>query len=96
VSEDIFEQEIKDAIAQAIKIVQTGVPPASHPEYKIPAFSEVLRHLLEQLPSLKMLKAFNNMLAEIEHNATEDTLFERMVLARLKDFKKEWWLRRSK
>lgn len=28
------------------------------------------------------------MIAEIEHNATEDTLFERMVLARLKEFQK--------
>ena len=29
------------------------------------------------------------MIAEIQHNATEDTLFERMVLARLKMFQKD-------
>jgi hypothetical protein len=32
-----------------------------------------------------------NIIFEIEKNATEDTLFERMVLARLKAYYSEWF-----
>ena len=36
-------------------------------------------------------KDLDHIIQEIEHNATDDTLFERMVLARLKNFRKEWF-----
>ena len=33
----------------------------------------------------------DKVIAEIEKNATEDTLFERMVLVRLKNYRKTWF-----
>ena len=36
-------------------------------------------------------KDLDHIIQEIEHNATNDTLFEREVLARLKNFRKEWF-----
>ena len=36
-------------------------------------------------------KDFDNIYKEIEFNATEDTLFERMVLTRLKRFRTTWF-----
>ena len=36
-------------------------------------------------------KDLDHIIQEIEHNATNDTLFERMVLVRLKNFRKEWF-----
>ena len=36
-------------------------------------------------------KDLDHIIQEIEHNATNDTLFEKMVLTRLKNFRKEWF-----
>ena len=36
-------------------------------------------------------KDLDHIIQELEHNATNDTLFERMVLSRLKNFRKEWF-----
>lgn len=33
----------------------------------------------------------DQVITEIENNATEDTLFERMVLTRLKNYRKKWF-----